>query len=179
MKHQLTKPTVPFYLVQFIGICLLFITACSLLKGKSFYQADSLLRQNTNRLFKNNSIFHSKTVRIFTSSDSLDKQYVTEIYPKGFFNYSPENGFSGTAERIVLTGRVKEGKWVRDSATVTRQGNLRSETKESERGIMKTRSKENEVKTKTTRFPFVAGLVLLILVLVFVFRKFFKLSFWS
>jgi membrane carboxypeptidase/penicillin-binding protein len=161
----------------FMGICLLYISACSLFKEKSFYQADSLLRQNTKRGSKNNSIIHSKAIRMYSSSDSADKQYVAEIYPRGFFNYSHEHGFSGTAERIILKGRVKEVKSVRDSAALSQEINLSSEIKESERGIMKTSSKEKEVKAKSTRLPFLGGFIIVGLVLLFVFRKLLKLNF--
>lgn len=176
MKTQLTIPMpinyVVTYNLHFIGVCLLFITACSLFKEKSFYQTDSLRRIKNDRAIKMNRYDHIKMIRLYTRSDSAEKQYVTEIYPKGFFNYSPENGFSGEAERVVLKGKVKEGILVRDSGHLSQESNIRSDTKEVERAKMQARSKEKKVKTKNTRLEFVVGGVVLVGVLIFVFGRF-------
>ena len=160
----------------FLGICLLFISACSLFKERSFSQADSLLRFRSNRELKTNSTTHSKMIRISVSSDSSDKQYEAEIFPKGIFTYSPGNGFNGEAERVVLKGKLKEGKLVRDSVQFTVESNLRSERWEAEQAKMQTRRKEKEIKIKDNRLTVLVGCLVLAVVLLFVFRRFFKLK---
>ena len=157
--------------LHFLGIGLLLITACSLFKEKSFYQADSLLRQNTNREMKTSLNAHSKMTRIYISSDSADKHNEAEIFPVGFFSYSVTDGFKGKAERIVIKGRIKEGKLVRDSGQLTLESNVSSEIKEAERVVQKTRSKKKEVETRNYALLYLAG-GLLIFAGVYFFRRF-------
>lgn len=160
-----------------LGIILIFITACSLFKEKSFYRADSLLNTNLKREVKTNRTDHSKGIRIYVSSDSTDRNYFTEIFPKGSFNYSPEMGFSGEAERIVLKGRVKERIVVRDSAEFTKVSSLHSEKKEVKGVKMQILKREKLSKGNNNTLPILACCVMLILVLVFIFRKFFNMNF--
>jgi hypothetical protein len=42
-------------------------------------------------------------------NDSLNNRYQVLIWPRGKFSYSAEKGFEGTAEKILISGRVKKG----------------------------------------------------------------------
>lgn len=55
--------------------------------------------------------------RLLVLSDSSDHQYLTEIIPSGTFHYSPSEGFTGTASRIMISGRLKSNSSVKDSAS--------------------------------------------------------------
>jgi hypothetical protein len=42
--------------------------------------------------------------------DTLNNSYTVQIWPKGKFSYNAAVGFEGDAEKILITGTVKQGK---------------------------------------------------------------------
>jgi hypothetical protein len=142
MKTQLTLPyefnTSPLH-HHILIICLLFITACSVLKEKSFFQADSLLRRNSSTEIETEIQTQSQGFGIYTSEDSADKQSYTEIFPEGVFKYSVKDGFEGKAGRGLINERLKEGRRVRDSAELLQSGKLQTKIKAGEHTAVRSR----------------------------------------
>ena len=108
MKTQLTLPgSYPaIYNLHILGICLTFITACSVFKDKSFFQADSLQKRDIRREVKTGESVQSQAVRIYSQEDSSDRRSFTEIFPEGHFSYSPEAGFNGNAKRVLINENI-------------------------------------------------------------------------
>jgi hypothetical protein len=68
--------------------------------------ADSIARLEQVKIFKQDKSLETLTVK----SDSLNSSYTIEIWPKGKFSYNAEQGFEGTADKILIVGTVKQGK---------------------------------------------------------------------
>lgn len=175
MKTQLTIPYPSYYAgsyhIHVLAIFLIFMTACSVFKDKGFYQADSLLRRNEKLGLKAVENSRVKIVEVYTSEDSADKQYSVEISPKGLFKYSMTDGFSGEADRVVISGKIKEGKKVRDSARAVQTSSLRVAAKGTESTLTHTQVKEKVLQSKKSHFYFVAG-CLTIFILIYVLIRF-------
>lgn len=177
MKTQLTIPYQPFHFgscnIHIISLFFIFITACSVFKEKSFYQADSLLRRNTSTEMKTEVKTHTQGLRIYTSEDSLEKQSYTEIFPEGVFRYSAKEGFNGKAKRVVINERVRGVKKVRDVADHWQEVNLKEGIKKTENTVYRVKLKEKEVKGSSYSLWFLLVLVMG-LVVVYIFRGFLK-----
>ena len=168
--------TSPLYLLKsqkiphLLFTTLIFITACSVFKEKSFFQADSLQKHNTRREIKTSATLEAQAVRIYNVDDSSEKRFFTEIFPEGFFRYSAEDGFSGNANRVVIDERIKEGRKLRDSARRNENSSTVSHLRENERLLSQTRLREKMVNTSNDSLWYLVGL-LLIFAGVYVFRK--------
>ena len=153
------------YPIHLLAIFLIFMTACSVFKDKGFYQADSLLRRNEKLELKAVENSHIKMVAVYTSEDSADKQYSVEISPKGLFKYSMTDGFSGEADRVVISGKIKEGKKVRDSVRAVQTSSVRLAAKGSESTLTHTQVKEKVLQSKKSHFYFAAGCLTIVILL--------------
>ena len=165
MKTQIIIPT-PYFnkpsnALHFLLISLTLITACSVFKEKSFFQSDSLRRHDIRREVKSESATQTQSLRMYNQQDSTDKQSYTEIFPDGFFSYSAEEGFLGTAKRVLINERLKEGRQIQGSEQQTQTENRQSETSENKKLLTRTRLKEKAVNTSTYTLWYLAGLVLL------------------
>ena len=165
MKTQISPPPSYFITTQhtphFLGILLIFITACSVFKEKSFFQADSLRRQDIRREVKTGSATQTESLRIYNQQDSADRQFYTEIFPEGLFRYSAKEGFLGTAKKVLINERVKEGRQVQGSAQVTQAQKTQTESRENEKSLTRTRLKGKAVSTRNYTLWYLAGLALL------------------
>lgn len=177
MKTQILTP--PKYsitstiILHFILISLTLITACSIFKEKSFFQADSLRRQELRKEVKTESATQTQSLRIYNQQDSSDKQSYTEIFPDGLFRYSHEEGFLGTAKKLLINERLKEGRQVQSSARVTQTEKAKSESREKEKLITKTSAKEKAVNTSNYTFWYLAAIAMLFVGIYF-FRNVFR-----
>ena len=148
------------------------MTACSVFKDKGFYQADSLLRRNGKLEWKAVENSHIRTVEVYSSEDSADKQYSVEISPTGLFKYSMTDGFSGEAGRIVISGKIREGRKVRDSAGQVQASSLDLAAKGSESSRTQTQVKEKILRSRK-HFYLAAG-CLAVFILIYLLRTVFK-----
>ena len=174
MKTQTTLPS-PYFITSgntlyLLLLSLIFITACSLFKEKTFFQSDSLHRHNIRKESTQQSAIKTESLRFYSNSDSLDRQTFAEIFPKGPFKYSLADGFSGEAERLVINERVNESSQLQVSGQRKKTSELKSAMKESERAIAQTRLKEKEVETSNLNLRILVGCALIFL-LIFLFRK--------
>ena len=164
MKTQLTLSTpYPTYKLHLLGICLVFITACSVFKEKSFYETDSLQRQEIKRATQSESTAMSQSLRIYSSSDSTDRQSFAEIYPKGAFRYSPAEGFSGDAERLVINERLRSAQERSDALRVMQSTQVRKAMNEELKSREHTRKKEKQVRPRNLSWLYLAGCGLIFL----------------
>lgn len=60
------------------------------------------------------------SLRLVSSSDSLDTQYSIQIWPKGTFSFDPVKGYRGEAEKMEILGRHRQRKTSESTALTTR-----------------------------------------------------------
>lgn len=81
--------------------------------------------------------------------DSLNSSSVVVIWPKGKFNFSPSSGFSGTAEKIVISERLKSGSKVQEEKIlVEEQARSGTQTEAYQKSVS-----TNQKETTKERFP--------------------------
>lgn len=175
MKLTIPFPQAPssaLYLHIFY-LFLTFITACSVFKERSFLQADSLRRHDTRKELNQQTVKKSESLSFYSKTDSADRLTFAEIFPAGPFKYTPTDGFSGEAGRVVISERMKETKRLEMAEQLKETSELKSGLKESKGEIVQTRLKEKEVKTNNLNMWMLAA-VALIFILIFLFRKYLK-----
>ena len=95
--------------------------------------------------------------------DSLNSTEVLQIWPRGRFTFSPERGFEGEADRLVLTSGSKNVATVlqRKDSLVKVQDKVKAETQlqAAQKAV-----KKNTVKTESPSFWVIAGMLLLVIV---------------
>lgn len=167
MKTQLTLAGYypVSYPLHFLGICLTLITACSVLKEKSFYQADSLRRDDIKTQAKIETIITGQAFRISSSSDSSDRLSYAQIFPKGNFKYSIVDGYSGEAEQIIIHERVLERKRQTESAGLTETSKANANIQASAKASTRIRSKEKVLDANNVVLLFMGGCLLLSLII--------------
>jgi hypothetical protein len=103
---------------------ILLLPACSGLRNlERNQQSTRVAADSTVHLEAVQSIQQEKVLETLTlERDSLNSHYSVQIWPKGKFSYSAAHGFEGSAEKIMISGAVKQGKQSLSSA-------LRKETK--------------------------------------------------
>jgi hypothetical protein len=157
--------------IHLIGICLTLITACSVFNEKSFFETDSLQRRNSRVAIRQESASQTKALRIYSSADTSDRRTFAEIYPKGNFRYSPAEGYSGEAERLLIDERSQERQHVKGSSRLLQSNNSSSTVEERDKSLKKTRVKEKELVPGRYSWLYLAGCGLIFL-LIFVLRNF-------
>lgn len=93
------------------ALLLLLICSCSLFKNTkktSDEQHLSVTSSNSSR-FKAQKDWSKNTSSLLFYKDSVKKDYLVQIWPKGVFTYSAEKGFYGAADSIFMKGISVEG----------------------------------------------------------------------
>ena len=170
MKTELTLATpYPTYKLHLLGICLTLITACSVFKEKSFYETDSLQRQESRKEVKTEASATRQALQIYSSSDSADQQSLVEIYPSGIFKYSQKDGFSGEASRLVINERLRSRKLETGETRVSQKQQSKIAVKEGGKLLKQTQKKEKHKTPKNMVWLYLAGCVW-IFILIWRFR---------
>jgi hypothetical protein len=161
MKSQLTlrmPGQVPASLhIHLLGICLTLISACSVFKEKSFFETDSLQRQNRKATLRQESVSQTKLIQFSSSKDSLDRQSFAEIIPKGTFSYSPAQGFSGEAEKVLIRERLKASHRGTGTSKLVQSNKVREAIKKNENSRVQIRQKKKELRSPGLSWVYLAG----------------------
>ncbi len=105
------------FLLISLSLPLIFsLCSCSALKEKLVRKADSASTRQSSASERKTVSSTSRQQRLLLVTDSSNHQYTAEIIPAGPFHYSPKEGFTGTASRILITGRLSDGSTRRDSS---------------------------------------------------------------
>ncbi len=104
-----------------LALFLLFLSSCAVLKNKQTEERASTSSSETSQVQTNAQSGSQQQTRILTFADSSDHQYSAEIFPLGEFHYSAGEGFTGTASRIIIRGKLKTATAGKDSSTVSQQ----------------------------------------------------------
>jgi hypothetical protein len=174
MKTQITIAP-PYFITSannhhLLFISLVFITACSIFKEKSFFQADSLKQKKVRQEINTESLTTSEVVSLYTSTDSADKQTLAEIFPKGEFTYSLADGFRGEAHSVGIRERVQQTRQQSGSDRQAQTSKLQRHMEESEKLRIETRLKEKELKTQNISLFYGGGCAMILLLLFFWWR---------
>jgi hypothetical protein len=148
-----------------IMICLLcaMLLSCAMLhksKKTTEKNADELassvaLDQSTNT----QKALKSEMLSFYT--DSADHQYQVQLWPKGKFTFSATNGFTGEADRLLLSGHLKGVKNGGSIATVDNKENTKARLKVKARASAKSKQSASMKKTAPSIWWIVAALLLL------------------
>ncbi|KAA8475674.1 hypothetical protein BDE36_2545 [Arcticibacter tournemirensis] len=139
----------------------LMISGCSVLKTKYSERKDSLGRRELYKTESSSLSGGSWASRVLVVNDSLGHQYSAEIFPKGKFHYSPLEGFTGEASRVLVKGKIKGATIARDSISggSSLSGQQTLALKEKEQSNTSLAEKVKDVKR-----PGTAGLFWLLLI---------------
>jgi hypothetical protein len=109
--------------VFLVAGCILLISNCSLFKNSA-----SDLRKShevSTAVTEVKSLEQKDWLRrsdgFFHHQDSSNSDFAIQIRPKGTFSFSPDKGFSGEAESILLTGKASTGSVSSDWNTTLQQ----------------------------------------------------------
>lgn len=101
--------------------------------------------------------------------DSSSTSAVVQIWPKGKFKFSQEDGFEGEAERLILTShseKSERGLKAKDSLTRV-ENNLDLETLQHE---VKKQEQTKTAKTETPAFWLITGVAAMVIAGVFIYK---------
>lgn len=143
-----------------------------MIAGCSVFKNGTKSREEQELMMKNQSSFSSteqkdwlkKTGSIWFFRDSADANYSVQVWPRGVFSYSVENGFKGEAEKVVIAGNSSNVSTAAFSQNVKEhdQGNVTLKQQNEERldikGVHQTSSQS--VSWKVT-IGFVIGLAMI------------------
>lgn len=94
----------------FIG-CMVLMTNCNLFKNTATDLQKSHALSTSVTQFKSTEQkdYLSTSGSVSFHQDSSDNGYSIQIWPRGMFTYSPGKGFSGEADKVLVTGKAKSG----------------------------------------------------------------------
>ena len=133
----------------FVILGLLMLQACGLLQKTSRNSSIFALKDKEEiRMDHQSKTIDQQEVRsLILRNDSLDSYSQTEIWPKGRFDLSPEKGFSGEAEKVLIRRKEKFGsrslenkEEVKQQMEVSRQAQVQLKTKDFSRKNMEKKS---------------------------------------
>jgi hypothetical protein len=142
---------------------IIMLSACSGMRNVEKNLQTSTFSSDSSVFIKQvESLRQEKRVRHFTLvSDSVNNNYRVDIWPKGKFSYNAERGFEGTAEKILISGNLRQAKHALTRINSTEKTDLRFKNN------LETQKKTIEVKKATSLKTNVSWKTILGFVLVF------------
>ena len=114
-----------------------------------------------------------KSLQMFFEKDDVQSAYAVQLWPKGAFKFSAENGFEGEAEQIIISGLIKEQRNHTELAQNEQQYKGKQETIAEKRTQEKDTSKQESRETKSDFGWVIFGILLFIIFCVVFYCKFF------
>ena len=153
-------------------ILLVTVTGCGMLRDTSkTAEADHQLLQRSSDLkveSAHEQIKKGSSVLLF--SDSSNQDYTLQVWPKGRFSYSASSGFEGEAEKVLVSGKLKQSGY--GSVMSGLEETSKSQTKFSREKQSKMASgRKLTVSKKTVSLKWVIVGVVALLFAVFLFYK--------
>ena len=156
-------------LLSMASLCL----GCSLFKNaKTTVEKSHQLSESESKLqVSEHKDWLSNSKSLFFTRDTNNSNYSVQIWPEGAFSFSPDKGFSGHANQILINGKAN-GSSVTSSLHVSRQedkGIVISKISAKDKQV-----NNHDVKTKTSSPSWkwmVTGLGLIIIGCWWLYRK--------
>jgi len=136
----------------FVILIPLILQACGLLQKTSKNSSISVLKDKEEIRMDDQSktIDQQENRSLILRNDSLDSYSQTEIWPKGRFDLSPEKGFSGQAEKVLILRKGKSG-----SRSVEKKEEVKQQIEESRQAQSQLKTKDFSQKDMEKKsFPF-------------------------
>ena len=88
-----------------------FFASCSVLKNtdSSYRKSDQESSYQINKSLLEKRDWLNKRSGITLYADSSNQDYTIQLWPKGRFSYSAETGFTGEADKVLISGRSNKG----------------------------------------------------------------------
>lgn len=112
------------FIKTFILTCLLILMFnCSLFKNTAtdLHQSHELSTAIEEIRTVEHRDWLSKSGSLYLHQDSSNMDYSVQILPRGVFSFSSAGGFSGEADKVLLTGRIRAGSVSLDSSSSLQQ----------------------------------------------------------
>lgn len=134
---------------------------CNLFKNVSTdiskYHQSSI--QKTDLQLQKDKEWMSKSGNVTFYKDTGNSSYAIQIWPKGMFSFSPEKGFSGTADKVVIEGQVLSGSASSDLSTSKEQSKSKVKVAISQEDRRSADNKEKLKQSSPSWKWVIAGLV--------------------
>jgi hypothetical protein len=150
---------------------LLILQACSLFQKTTKNSSIATLKDKEEIRMDDQSkaTYQQEGRSLILRNDSLDSYSQTEIWPKGRFDLSPEKGFSGQAEKVLIRRKGKFGSRIMEKKEEVKQQMEVSRQVQSQLKTKDFSQKDMEKK----RSPFSGWyLLLLLILLIFIWYRF-------
>ena len=156
-------------------ILLLFLlsTACNLFKNTStaIDQSHQLLTKQTSLKNLEEKDRNSTSNRLTFYKDSDHQQYQVQFWPKGRFTFSSEQGFSGEADQVIISGNLNRTATAAQLVHVDEQdkGKISTNLSQQEKKVFDQRQKVS--KSFVSWKWVLAGIVILSIMLWLGYKK--------
>lgn len=151
----------------------LWLTGCNLLKNTSRETASSsqsFTRTKAVKMLEEKDwLSRSESLQFSVTTDSTN--YSIQLWPKGLFTYSPERGFSGSAEKILITGSSTKKSSQSELAAQEKQDKGKKENIEKEYENAKESQQNKVIASKVSWKLILSGLLLFGVAVWAVYRK--------
>lgn len=109
MKSWHKERYAAMYLFGIFSLCTAALESCNLFKtaGQTSAAMTSTAAQQTAISLEEEKNRYVAMASKFSSQDSSRNNYHITIWPRGSFNFSPEGGFTGEAEKVRVSGHAQ------------------------------------------------------------------------
>lgn len=159
-------------------VCLLLFlitSGCSLFKNNTKTREEQVINMKNQSSFSSagqkNWLKQTGSFSLFR--DSSDASYSVQVWPRGAFSYSAENGFKGEAEKVIISGNSRNVGTAAFAENVKEQDQGKFTLKEQNKEILG--MKENYQTTKeSVSWKVIFSIVISLGLLVWLIVKYLK-----
>ena len=160
-------------------VCLLvvlFFYSCGIMNDKHTTKTLSELTDETklDLAMKAETELKDNSLKMIVRDDSLNKDWNIQLWPKGKFTFSPQNGFEGEAEKVLINGRSFERNRSKETEAVdkTQKSSIDISLHEKKKNVKTAKQEEKSIRQNYSWLLY-CGFLLGIFVLLFYFQKLF------
>lgn len=158
---------------RIVFIMMLTLSSCSLLKNtnKTVDAEKILYSQQTAFNLKDQKDYLKKTGSILLSQDSANHTYSIELWPKGVFTYSAQQGFVGEASKVLISGNKTENKQTNRSMQSLEKDHGQLTLSANERLKLNVNEKHSNTKSQVSWKLLLVGLLIVIIIIWYLLKK--------
>ena len=150
-----------------------FSASCGMFKNTENSNSKSR-RQSSYEL--NHSILEekdwlSKSGSLTFYADSNNQDYTIQLWPVGRFSYSPEKGFTGEAEKILITDKSKSGSTYAGMTNTEESDKGRVDIRASEKNKSESAEQQKTKKSSVSWKVILAFIGLVVIIVWFIYNK--------
>lgn len=160
-------------------VCLLvvlFFYSCGIMNDKHTTKNWSELTDETrlDLAMKIDQELQDNSIKMIVRDDSLNKDWNIQLWPKGKFTFSLQNGFEGEADKVLINGRsFQRNRSTETEATdKTQRNSANVSLHEKKKNVDTSKQEEKSIKPNSS-WLLTCGFLLVIFVLLIYLRKLF------